>query len=257
MKRNGFGIIELMIAVAIIAILGYLAYGNYSSYKIRQNRELATHILMQNAAVMERYYSMHGSYLTESMLWPNILQNIVEQNGLIYEVGIVPTNPGEENQQGFSILAVPLANTIQSDDGNICVDKNGKVYWPVSYSQCSVLGNGDGSGTPGVCSDSGANNQPCNGGCSYGTWTECGGNCNHVLVCRGGYGCGGNCRNSVIYGGCSGHCYNSVIFDGCSGDCYTSTVYGGCTGNCHDSVCCDSSTGKCSACSSNGNGHNK
>ncbi|MEX6501656.1 type IV pilin protein [Pseudomonas zhanjiangensis] len=64
MKRtHGFTLIELMIVIAVIGILAAIAYPNYTEYLNRAKRAEAKTALMAGAQALERYYSIHGSYL--------------------------------------------------------------------------------------------------------------------------------------------------------------------------------------------------
>lgn len=64
MKRTqGFSLIELMIVIALIGILAAIAYPNYMEYLNRAKRAEAKTALLEGAQALERYYSIHGSYL--------------------------------------------------------------------------------------------------------------------------------------------------------------------------------------------------
>lgn len=60
---QGFTLIELMITVAIVAILSTIAYPNYRDYVIRGQLVQATQGLSAIRANMERYYQDNRSYL--------------------------------------------------------------------------------------------------------------------------------------------------------------------------------------------------
>ena len=47
---------------------------------------------------------------------------------------MVPSTP---NAQAYAILATPQGS-IQSDDGNICIDRQGNVTWPASDANCGI-----------------------------------------------------------------------------------------------------------------------
>jgi|ERR1035438_2998858 type IV pilus assembly protein PilE len=56
-KKNGFTLIELMITVAIVAILVSIAYPAYSSFVQKSNRTDATQSMSFTAQQLERCYS--------------------------------------------------------------------------------------------------------------------------------------------------------------------------------------------------------
>lgn len=61
-RYQGFTLIELMIAIAISAILATAAYPIYASYQARSYRGQAEVVLMQLAVKMAQYYSQTGNY---------------------------------------------------------------------------------------------------------------------------------------------------------------------------------------------------
>jgi type IV pilus assembly protein PilE len=60
----GYSLVELMIVVAIIAVLGAIAISSYTSYVVKTNRAAAEGCLSQYANYMERYYTTYLSYST-------------------------------------------------------------------------------------------------------------------------------------------------------------------------------------------------
>jgi len=59
---RGFTLIELMVTVAIIGILAAIAYPSYLEYVRGSHRAEAQAILMENAQVLERFFTANGTY---------------------------------------------------------------------------------------------------------------------------------------------------------------------------------------------------
>jgi len=58
----GFTLIELMITVAIVAILASIAYPSYQSHVVKSRRTTAKACLLELAQFMERYYTTNMKY---------------------------------------------------------------------------------------------------------------------------------------------------------------------------------------------------
>jgi len=63
-KVHGFTLIELMVAVAIVAILSAIAYPSYRNYVLRGQLVNATNGLSSLQANMERYYQDNRTYMS-------------------------------------------------------------------------------------------------------------------------------------------------------------------------------------------------
>lgn len=62
-RQLGVTLVELMIAVAIVAILAAIAYPSYQRYVVRTHRNAATACLSQYAQFMERHYTANLTYV--------------------------------------------------------------------------------------------------------------------------------------------------------------------------------------------------
>jgi len=61
-SQRGFTLIELMVVIAVIAILSAIAIPQYQSYNRRMKCLDGKATLLKAAAVVERYRAQHGSY---------------------------------------------------------------------------------------------------------------------------------------------------------------------------------------------------
>ncbi|MEE7565535.1 type IV pilin protein, partial [Xanthomonas sp. Kuri4-3] len=61
-RRAGFTLIELMVTVAVVAILSAIAYASYSYAVVKSRRSAAAACLQERAQFMERYYTTNLSY---------------------------------------------------------------------------------------------------------------------------------------------------------------------------------------------------
>ncbi len=62
MKKSGFTLIELMVVVAIVAILASLVYPSYSSHLKTGQRTDAQRLMLEQSNLLERSYSRNGTY---------------------------------------------------------------------------------------------------------------------------------------------------------------------------------------------------
>jgi len=61
-RAAGFTLVELIVAMAIIAILTAIAVASYTSYVTRAKRAAARQVLVQAAQLLERNYTVSGCY---------------------------------------------------------------------------------------------------------------------------------------------------------------------------------------------------
>jgi type IV pilus assembly protein PilE len=106
--QSGFTLIELMITVAIVAILGTMAVSAYSSYVKRTNRSDATRSLLLIAQSLQRCYSQNFTY-TPAGGCPTPAGTSTSQGGYYSIVTAMPS------ATTYTIRATPLTSPQTTD----------------------------------------------------------------------------------------------------------------------------------------------
>lgn len=253
-SKLGFGIIEVIIAMAIVAIIAKVAYSSYQESLIRANEENAKHKLVNLMQEMEKYYATHGAYSATSGAWPAaVSQKIASLNANskeLYTYTVYPLEPAG-NDQATCINATPRSNTIQDSNSQLLIDEQNNIAVnsviptkclavlipPVVNPVVNMCFNPDGTQRPYSSSGGGCTIDIAHtgsGNCDGRTLAACSGNCNGSNVCGPTTtGCSGNCNNTFIYNSpCSGNCEKAIIYLLASG----ATVDTACASNCKNAT---------------------
>lgn len=134
---SGFTLLELMITVAVVAILATIAYASYQDQIVKSRRAAAAACLQERAQFMERFYTTNLSYLDSASAAPAISQcdNEVSPH---YQVGLAAGTTA----RAFTLQAVPQG--VQATRDTKCAT--------LTINQLGARGvSGTASATPEVC----------------------------------------------------------------------------------------------------------
>ena len=121
-RRSGFTLIELMITMAIVAILGSIALPSYTRYIARAHRADARTQLLQVAQFMQRFYAANDSFVIDRASHdvmdqvPAGLKISPADGAKLYDLtlprGIAPLT----NAMSFTVRMVPVSGGVMSTD---------------------------------------------------------------------------------------------------------------------------------------------
>jgi type IV pilus assembly protein PilE len=120
-KQQGFSLIELMIAVAIIGLLAAVAYPSYQDQVRKGNRAAAQAFMMEVSQAQQNHLMNNRSYATSlTALGVSTPSDVSSYYTVGTNLGVSAGPPPT-----FTLQLDPISGTIQAVDGSLCITNAG------------------------------------------------------------------------------------------------------------------------------------
>ncbi|HHW4681443.1 MAG TPA: type IV pilin protein [Xylella taiwanensis] len=130
-QSYGFNLVELMVVVAVIAILSAIAYPSYRNYIRKGHRDQAKADLVEIAQLAERFRTVNNTYV--GFPATNPISQSPRQGAAFYRVDFV----GDATRSAFTVSAVPQGTQQDDKCGTLFINQAGvKTNSQGELSEC-------------------------------------------------------------------------------------------------------------------------
>ena len=117
---SGLTLVEVMVTLAIIAILAGLAYPQFNGYMLRAHRADAKAILMESAQTMERIFTTNNTYAGFAVP-SNVSPKGATGNAIRYNISF----PAPATASAYTLQAVPTGAQANDTCGTLTITNTG------------------------------------------------------------------------------------------------------------------------------------
>ncbi len=140
-KKNGFTFLEIIIAIAIIMVLALIAIPSLKERKARAHVDGAVQIGLKDAQFLQKWFTLTGRYSVKRnssnggcpslpfRFYPeqNIESKVSSYTVKVESMYYFSTNNSSCKDNSFTVVGLPICDTIVKDMGAICIDQDGNV----------------------------------------------------------------------------------------------------------------------------------
>ena len=121
-KLRGFSLIELMITVAIVALLAAIALPSYSNYVRKAKRMDAKIALLDMASRQERFFSTNNTYtnVAANLGYSALPASVPGSGTTTYEISV-----SAASTVAYSLLATPKTDQLKDSCGSYSINQLG------------------------------------------------------------------------------------------------------------------------------------
>src|SRR3954463_15878628 len=123
-KRSaGFTLIELMVALGVVAILAAIAYPTYQDHMRKGRRAAAQAFLVEAASRQQQYLIDARTYAVGDGAIAALNLSVPAEVGPFYTLSVEPA--AATNPPTYRLVATPASGTTQAPDGVLTLDQEG------------------------------------------------------------------------------------------------------------------------------------
>jgi len=138
-KQSGFTLIELMLVVAVIAILAAVAFPSYQEQVRKSKRTEVQAELIDIASRLQQYKSTNFNYKVNTTTAIDLTKVGFSSTTPLSQNGLYTLNLSFNTAATSWVLsAVPVTTGSQKNDGVSCLDDSGRRYWSKATSTATA-----------------------------------------------------------------------------------------------------------------------